>query len=53
MFPDIKGLPLKKWLLLDTVLEGCIGGQDRRINFASLEQQIQKFPFGICEGQQR
>jgi hypothetical protein len=44
--PNIEGLPFEKRLALDTFLQDCIGGQNRRVDFPFVEQQVQKFPFG-------
>ena len=48
--PHIERLPFKKGLALNALLEGCIGGQDPRVDFPFVEQQVQEFPFGIREG---
>ena len=50
MPPHIKGFPFEKRLSLNTFLEGCIGGQNRRVDFPFVEQQVQEFQFGIIEG---
>jgi len=51
MLTDIESLPFEKRLSLDTFLEGCISGQNRRVDFPFVEQQVQEFPLGIIEGQ--
>ena len=50
MPPDIEGFPFEKRLSLDTFLEACIGGQNGRVDFPFVEQQVQEFPFGIRKG---
>lgn len=49
MFPDIDGLPLKKRLFFNALLQGGVSGQDRRIDLAVFEQQIEKVSFSYRE----
>ena len=43
--PYIESLPFENRLALDAFLQGCIGGQNRRVDFPFFEQQVQNFPF--------
>lgn len=38
----VEGLPFEKRLGLDPLLQGGVGGQERRVDFSSLQQQVQK-----------
>ena len=53
MTPHIESLPFQKRLALYTPLKGCVGGQNRRVDHPSVQQQIQERPLGIREGQHR
>ena len=47
----VEGLPFEKRLGLDPLLQRGVGGQERPVDFPSVQQQVQKCALGIGERQ--
>ena len=52
MATHVEGLPFEKRLGLDALLKGCIGGQDRRVDFTFVQQEVEECLLGIGKRQQ-
>ena len=48
----VEGLPFQKRLDLDAFLKGCIGGQDRRVDFTFLQQEVEECLLGFGKRKQ-